>query len=65
MLKNISNLGSILSKTQLKNIQGSNSSSFFSTGGACSAGNWCPVGEICRCDDNDCTSGTCEYARER
>jgi hypothetical protein len=68
MLKNISKLGTILSKSQLKTIQGSRASIsadtdvLSDTGGACSDGNWCPVGEICRCADNDCTSGTCEYA---
>lgn len=65
MLKNISNLGTTLSKSQLKNIQGSGFISATEPGGECSADNWCPVGQICRCDDNACTSGTCEYALER
>lgn len=65
MLKNISRLGTVLSKSQLKTIQGSRASIeelSDDPGGSCSDGNWCPVGQICRCDDNDCSSGTCEYA---
>ena len=59
MLKNISDLGSVLNKKEQQSIKGSKKQLLFSGGGSCSTGNWCPSGQICKCDDNDCSSGTC------
>ncbi len=60
MLKNISNLGNILSRSELKTIKGSRSVS--EPGGRCSFVFGCEIGEICRCLNSDCSIGECEYA---
>ncbi|WP_075343359.1 hypothetical protein [Tenacibaculum agarivorans] len=56
MIKNISNLGKVLDKKGLQSINGAFGKLDLES---CSAGNWCPYNQICKCDDNACTSGKC------
>lgn len=63
MLKDISNLGAVLSRTEQQSIHGGKA--IFSDPdpdlGACSLSNLCGPGQICRCSNDDCSEGECEY----
>ncbi|WP_420553076.1 hypothetical protein [Tenacibaculum aiptasiae] len=72
MFKNISNLGTVLTKKEQQSIRGAlgqfnNGSIGIAnddtkqplTGDACSLSNLCPTGQLCICDDDACTSGSC------
>lgn len=64
MLKNISNLGTILNKTEQQSIHGGIrfTDAFEDPDlGKCSSSNLCGPGQICRCSDNECSAGKCEY----
>ncbi|WP_299120425.1 hypothetical protein [uncultured Tenacibaculum sp.] len=72
MFKNISNLGIVLTKKEQQSIKGAfgqfnNGSIGIAignpkqplSGDTCSLSNLCPTGQLCKCDDDACTSGTC------
>ncbi|CAM1357581.1 hypothetical protein THALO_70037 [Tenacibaculum halocynthiae] len=64
MLRRLSKLGTTLTNPELKLIQGSRkltNDMNFGPGGACSKSNLCPTGQWCICDNDDCTSGSCQY----
>jgi len=58
MFKNISKLGTALTKAEQKSIIGG----YMKPGDRCNYLFNCPTGEICICGDNNCTYGTCAYA---